>query len=127
MGVWVSVQAFLEAQWCKREVKSQSRRDPTVHISRGFRPGNRVQIQQLLCPVTHEDEGSFAESQLQAFGWFEEGTSVLMHVNCSELSSLSRHHGWYLTSSGFIHSLCITTITGSERIAQRVAQLPPPL
>lgn len=125
MGVWVSVQAFLEAQWCKRKVKSQSRRDPRVHISREFRSGNRVQIQQVLCPVTHQDEGSFAEPQLQAFGWFEEGTSGLMHVNCSQLSSLSRQHGWCLTNSGFIYSLCITTITDSERVAQRVAQLPP--
>lgn len=50
--------------------KNQSRRDHRVHISRQYRPGNGVRIQQLLYPVTHEDKGSFAESQLQAFGWF---------------------------------------------------------
>lgn len=53
--------------------ESQSRGDHKVHISRGHRPGNRVQTQWLLCPVTHEDEGSFGEPQLQAFGWFAKG------------------------------------------------------
>lgn len=87
MGVWVSVQAFLEAQWCKR-LRVRAEEISGFISAEGFKAGNRVQIQQLLCPVTH-DEGSFAESHLQAFGCFEEGTSVLMHVNCSQLSSVS--------------------------------------
>lgn len=69
MGVWVSVQAFLEAQWCKR-LKVRAEEIPGFISAEGSNQVTESQVQQLLCPVTHEDEGSFAGSQLQAFGWF---------------------------------------------------------
>lgn len=57
---------------------------------------------------------------------------ALVHMNCSQLSSVSIENGWYPTYPSFIYSLCIITVIDSGRIAQRVAQLlshhsPPPL